>query len=493
MEEQTEQWELESGTWVRDPISEEWRLASTRAGIAVAAGVSAPDVALLTGARSNPGGSGWFPPEFRFSPQTGAPLGACVPPSDAAWVPPFGESAASRAHPPRGLKRTSIALSLAAAEDRSASSRPDRTLPPLPLLRGAYRFASHRLDAASPSLLAVEPDTGELLVLLPQSQQWAPLQKVAGPAWGQRLRNPRGWRMEIVASDGQATLYCPCDGGLAVITPSVFGLHYTIECAGHGPALGGPVVWGGEIWTPIHAKDDTVHLVRKAQRAAGRAYGVLPTQAPVPPQGFESPVFDEHHVTWLAQEGQLVLRRGPDAGLHAEWVPWPQEVEPVFEIGCPYVRADGTLWQLCRKEGDGGLTYVQMASVSPPQAASLDGAGVCTGRVCYRGMSRTDEGPWGPMDDAVPAGVVLPLLESDADGAVIGLGMDARRGVLSVLQLAHEPKRASLQVEVRGAPAVCFGGIAVKRPWLALPFVHDGHLWLHHPDLLQVPGWKLEQ
>ena len=116
-----------------------------------------------------------------------------------------------------------------------------------------------------------------------------------------------------------------------------------------------------------------------------------------------------------------------------------------------------------------------------------------TGRVCYRGTSRIDDGPWraAQAGDDASAEIVVPLLESAHDGAVVGLRMDAPHGALALLQAGNGPSRAILQVEVQGRPAVAFGAIAVKRPWLALLFVHDGHLWLHHPDLLQVPGWKL--
>jgi hypothetical protein len=491
-EEPTEQWELGSGTWLRDRASENWRLVATRAGTAVATDVPAPDVAWLIQARRNPGG-GWFPPEFKYSLQTGAPLGDPASTPDASWVPPFGESEVTRAqHPRRGLKRTPVGLALANAEGRSGSSPPDRTLPPLP--RGPYRFVSHKFDASGPVLLAIEPDAGELLVLLPESQRWVPLAKAGGPVWAHRLRNARGWRMEVIHADGQATLYCPCDTGLAVITPSVFGLNYSIECAGHGPALGGPVAWGGEIWTPVHAKGDTVHLVGKPQGAAGRVYVVLPTQAAVPAQGFEAPVFDEKHVIWPSEQGHLVLRRDAKTGMHAEWLAWPEQVKPVFAIGSAYLEDDGTFWQLCRGNRNDELAYVQMARRDgSPHAVPVDASGVCSGRVCYRGTVRSDEAPWSAMEDAASTEVVVPLLESADGGAVIGLRMDAPRGVPAMLQGGHEPKRAILQVEVPGRPAVSFGGIAVKRPWMALPFVHDGHLWLHHPELVQVPGWKLEQ
>jgi hypothetical protein len=488
VQEQIEQWELDSGTWVRDLVSEEWRLVATRAGTAVAPSLSAQDVARLLAASRDAASGGWFPPEFKYSLRTGAPLSAPVSTPGSPWLPPFGESALPDAqHPARGLKRTPVGLSLARAEDRSVSSRPDRTLPPLP--PGQYRFVADSFDAAHPTLVAVALEEGKLFVLLPDSNRWTPMEGAA--TWAHRMRNPRAWRMERVHAHGQTTLYCPCETGLAAITPSVLGLCFAVEQAGHGPALGGPVAWRGEIWTPTQAKDDTVHLVGKRHGAAGRVYMVLPTQAPMPPQGFEAPVFHEEHVTWPSDQGQLVLRLDANGAMQADWVEWPEEAEPVFAIGCPYLQDDRTFWQLCRRKDDRGFEYVQMAGAGEPaQPAPLGAATVSTGRVCYRGTSRIDDAPWSDGEDA-SAEVVLPLLESARDGAVVALRMDAPRGLPAVVQVGHQPKRATLQVELQGQPAVSFGGIAVKRPWLALPFVHDGHLWIHHPDLLQVVGWEL--
>jgi hypothetical protein len=106
---------------------------------------------------------------------------------------------------------------------------------------------------------------------------------------------------------------------------------------------------------------------------------------------------------------------------------------------------------------------------------------------------RVDGAPWRVAQAADDASteIVVPLLESAHDGAVVGLRMDAPHGVLALLHAGNEPRHAVLQVEVQGEPAVAFGTLDVKRPWLALPFVHDGHLWVHHPDLPQAVGWKL--
>jgi hypothetical protein len=161
-------------------------------------------------------------------------------------------------------------------------------------------------------------------------------------------------------------------------------------------------------------------------------------------------------------------------------------------MGCPYLSPTGTFWQLCRRDDDGGFEYVQMARAAP-EAATIDALRLCTGRICYRGTLRIDGDPWRavqPSDEASTE-IVVPLLESAHDGAVVGLRMEAPHGVLALLHAKNEPRHAVLQVEVQGRPAVPFATLEVKRPWLALLFVHHGHLWADHPDLPQALGWKL--
>lgn len=491
MEGQFEQWELASGTWLRDRVSEKWQLLGTRAGAVVDPSVPAQDVARMIEARRDPASGEWFPPDFRYSLHTGAPLAATSPPLEFSWVPPFGESALlSAERVARGLKQTPVALAVARAHERTATGKPDRTLPPLP--PGQYRFVVDRFDAACSALIAVEPERGELSVLLPESNQWMPLAGTADTNWAQRLRNRRGWRMELVHAHGHATAYCPSETGLVAITPSVFGLRYAIDHAGEGAALGGPVAWRREIWTPMLGKGDLVHLVGKPYPAVGHMHIVLPTQAPAPLHGFEAPVFDELHVIWPCDEGQIVLRLDADGEKQADWIAWPEQVKPIFAIGCPYMQHDGSFWQLCRRDDDGRSAYVRMAQASP-ETAPLDALRLCTGRVCYGGTARIDDAPWRAAQpgEAGTAEIVLPLLESTHDGAVVGLRMDARNGALALLQAGNELRRATLQVEVQGRPAVPFGTIAVKRAWLALLFVYDGHLWVYHPDLVQALGWEL--
>ena len=491
MEDQFEPWVLGSGTWHRDRRSEEWRLVATRAGAAVDPSVPTRDVARLIEARPDPDSGRWFPPEFRYSLRSGEPLPGMEPAPQWSWVPPFGEPALSGSERAAwGLRRTSVSLALAHPQERTASSRPDATLPPLPL--GQYRFVVDKFDTACPTLIAVDPEQGKLLALLPESLQWMPLEPASARSWAQRMRNPRGWRMELVQADGHATAYCPSVTGLAAITPSVFGRRYEVDYAGEGPALGGAVAWESEIWLPVHGKRSMVQLVGQPYGEPGQPPVLLQTQAPVPSHGFEAPVFNGQYVVWPCEQGQLVLQLDAGGGRQVDWFPWPQELKPIFGIGCPYMQRNGSFWQLCSRNNGAAFDFVQMALASP-ESTSLDALRLCTGRVCYRDTTRIDDGRWRRAGgDAAPGAVVVPLLESAQDGSVVGLRMEARQGVLALLHSGNEPTRAILQIEVEGQPAVSFGEIAVKKPWLAQLFVDDGHLWIHHPDLSRALGWKLE-
>jgi hypothetical protein len=196
-------------------------------------------------------------------------------------------------------------------------------------------------------------------------------------------------------------------------------------------------------------------------------------------------------VNWPCDEGQLVLRLDAHGDKQCDWIPWPEKVKPLFAMGWPYRPPTGTFWQLCRRNDDGRFEYVQMASAAP-KAAPIDALRLCMGHACYRGALRIEGDPWraAQADDASTE-IVAPLLESAHDGAVVGLRMDAPHGVLALLHARNEPLRAVLQIEVQGRQAVPFGTLDVKSPWLTQLFVHDGHLWVDHPDLPQVLGWKL--
>lgn len=493
MDEQTESWQLRSGTWYRDLKSETWRLATTPNGTVVNEKLSTQDVGRMIGARRDTSSGQWFPSDFNYSPQTGTPLHVTITCLDSPWVPPFGASALSDITRPlaRGLRQTPAPLTLARSCGRfDPASDADRTLPAL--APGQYRFLVHKFDVASPTLMAIESEHGKLLVLLPESKTWIPLELPTGGVLAEGPKNSRGWRMEVVEEAPCATLYFPTASGLAVVTPTLIGLSYAVEYFGEGLALGGPVAWAGEVWLPVLGKKGVVDLVGKPRGAAKPI--VLPTSAPVPKNGFEAPVFDPLHVIWPSEEGQLIVRLDQNGKEETDWIAWPDGLRPAFSLGCPYLSLSGSFWQLCWRGQDESLEYVQMGKLGPERAA-IDAPRLGTGHISYEKEQRIEGDPWREPEhvfDGASSEIVVPLIESELERAVVGLRIDAPQGVLALLESNKERHRAVLQLQADNRADVRFGTLSVARPWLTSLFVYDAHLWVHHPELSQALGWKLE-
>ena len=115
VDEQTESWQLRSGTWCRDLKFERWRLATAPNGTVANAKLSTEDVGRMIRAKRDLSTGQWFPSDFNFSPQTGALLRVTVTCLDSPWVPPFGATALSDITSPLargGLRQTPLRLTL---------------------------------------------------------------------------------------------------------------------------------------------------------------------------------------------------------------------------------------------------------------------------------------------------------------------------------------------------------------------------------------------
>jgi len=484
-----ESWPLRSGMWHRD-AGGRWRLAATPGGSLVHARLPEQDLGRMIGASRDLSTGQWFPSDFSYSPQTGVALQITIPSLDSPWVPPFGTaSLADLARPSgRGLRQTSAPLALVRSQGQlDPASAADQTLPSLP--PGEYRFLVLKFDVASPTLMAIELEQGFLLVLLPESKTWMPLEGPAGAMLAAGLKDCRAWRMEVVKAAHHVALYLPTVRGLAVVTPSVIGLSYSVDLVGMGCALGGPVAWAGEVWLPVLGDEGQVDLVGRP--AGSGPASVLHTSVRAPRDGFEAPVFDAQHVIWPSEEGQLVLRLGQDGNRRQEWIAWPEGLHPAFALGCPYQSLYGFFWQLCSK-GNDEFEYVEMGTLGAERVA-VDAPRLSTGHVSYRNGQRIVGDPWKEPTrgaGAASSHVVVPLIESDPARAVVGLRMDAPQGILALLA-SGEPHRAVLQLQGEDGAEVRFGALNVTRPWRATLFVYDAHLWVYHRELPQALGWRL--
>ena len=90
--EKTGEWHLGSGTWQVQDLADRNhgpQLVRTRLGHDIAPDLLPADIASLMQTRAADGAAALYPPEFHYSPVTGARL-AAPPVSGAPWVPPAG-------------------------------------------------------------------------------------------------------------------------------------------------------------------------------------------------------------------------------------------------------------------------------------------------------------------------------------------------------------------------------------------------------------------
>lgn len=498
-----ERWPLPSGVWQRDAASRRWELAATPGGQPASPAIPQADLYQLLGARSVQSqqvgalaNAPRFPPEFRFSPESGEALTAAPTPDAPAWIPPFGASPVAdplkQGGELRGLHQAASGVRLrpAPASGRAAQATDDAShslaLPP----PGRYEFCVARLGAQQDVLLAIEPERGGLFVWLALSQLWLPLEpKTPGLLADASVPVDR-WRMELLVQGDQAattTLVMPTVSGLAVVQADVLSLGYSVAYVGDGPALGAPIFWSGEAWAPIRAAETGLSLVN----ASG---GVVPLASPAAIESFAPPVCDSRQIVWPCEQGQLVVRKGSGGEPEVSWVEWPAGVKPRFEFGSPYLSRSGSFWQMAWDDAAGAYVYVQMGRPQP-EVHGVGSPRFGTGSLSYLQGQRIKGDPWLDPEHAVEANsdeVVLPLLESARQAAVLGLVVESTSGVTALLE-SKDRQRAELQFQADNSPDLRFFTLLVARPWRARVFVYDQRLWIYHPDLPYAYGWDLEK
>jgi len=495
LEEGTESWPLRSGLWNRDIKSGTWLFKGTEVGGTISNALTEQDAARLIGARFDKNKFRWLPPEFAFSPDDGLALPDSAKACAQSWVPPYGSTAiVDLARPAsKGLKQTGWSLRL---ESKSGGGHFDPAVDPqfiLPALPpGRYNFLSDRLDVIAGVLIAIDAEKGEIQVLLPETGKWTALNHKSGGILAEYSGSLTGWRMELVRTAEGADLYVPTVSGLAIITPKVLSLTYSVRYVGDSRALGGPVAWAGEVWLPVLGSSGKVNLIGQPNNMAKAI--VLDTSAPVPVKGFEAPVFDNRYVIWPCEEGQLIVRLNQDGKEETEWIDWPAGTLPRFNLGSAFLSSTGIFWQACWNENAGRIEYVQMGK-KDPERVEVDAPRLGTGYISYKKDQRIKGDPWRDpenVNDGASADAVIPIIETTQDRASVSLKVSAPNGVLELLESSRERHRAVLQIQADNSADVLFGILIVSQPWLTTAFIHDSRLWIYHHDAARVMGWALE-
>ena len=119
---------------------------------------------------------------------------------------------------------------------------------------------------------------------------------------------------------------------------------------------------------------------------------------------------------------------------------------------------------------------------------------LCTGRYSYKMATRLKGDPWLDHDDTdhtASNDVVIPILESAVNDAVLSLVIEAENGVTALLE-STDNLRAVVQLHSNARTGMRFMTFIAPLPWLARPFVFDGHLWIYHSDDALIVGTALE-
>lgn len=488
-----ERWPLTSGLWVRAGDGPGYRLAETAAGEAVPADLNPLDLARLTGARLDRVTAAVFPPEFAYSPASGASLPAALGPSAQNWVPPHGQRNVSGGERPgvRGLRATPQSLQVTALQ-RAEGGDGDATLPLPPA--GNYEFLVSRYGTPGGELVALDPVAGALYLWLSESGQWLALSHVGGGFLAETSLKREDWRCEIAGQGEDSRIFVPTAAGLACLRPRALALSFEVTYIGNGEVVGAPLAWGGAIWAPQRKADGGLVLQAAELSGAPGAVIEISTDSPlVGVGGFAPPAANERQLIWPGDAGQLALSRTPDGGLQAQWLPWPGGVAPAFEFGCPFMPPSGGFWQLCWDAGSDTYIYLQLGRAQAERYEAL-APRFTTGRLNYRFGTRMKLPPWQEPehgDDGAAGTVVLPLLESAVDAATIGVEI-AVTGGLDALLDSRERMHATLLVQADNHADLRLLRFVTTQPWTGRAFIYDGLLWFYHPEWSRIEGWRLE-
>lgn len=481
-------WPLASGRWQAPPApGADYALVTTALGHACA--LSAADLRAAFGIAQ---GEVLYPPEFLYSPDSGQPRDP-RPAAGVAWVPPNGAPAlvAERAALPfQGLRRSAALSRWDGLAGRSAQADADaRIAPPPP---GRHEFFSTRAGTSAHVLLALEPDQGRLFARMPASGRWHELAGTQGQGLAPSGLQRAAWRCELAEGASGSRLLLPTSAGLARVTVDVAALCFELDVFGELPAAGGPMRLADAVWLPLRAEDGRLRLLGVDAKGTPTLLELPAAMAPA--DDLRTPVSTAQGLVWPCASGRLQLLRSARGEVRAGFLPWPTGLTPCFDFGCPYLSDEGDLWQLCQDEATGHYVYLRLdGGEGEPARAEVDTPRTCSGRATFRAAGRDRFPPWRlaeHADDSRGSQVLLPLLESEEQGAVLGLRMPAADG-LSSLFGSDEGVSCTLLLDDPHTTEHEFATLAMRQPWRTRLFIHDGLLWAYHPELRHIDGWRL--
>jgi hypothetical protein len=448
------------------------------------------DVARLLGA-SLPGAcqcAPIYPEGFAFCPDCGnalqQPGGAA--PAQADWWGAAHDPFLPR-QLPHGLPVTRMALGDSLEQRPAAPSVGRAELSMAPPPNAHCVFAAATFGFAEQRLIALAPKRGVLQYFDPAAGLWHVLVAEDAASVLDFSASDYAWLPALHPRRGEVAIV-PTAHGLRRLFINPVNETFRTEALFDAPLASAPGALRRHIGVLFVGHTGITGLMSTQADGAEKTYHPCPG---APASGWTRPVSYDGRLYWLHPEGQLAWQPGQEP----QYLPWPAPWTPRLELAAPTQSRDGRLWQL----GHDGQAYsfLELGTATPQQEA-IDGARLGFASLLFRrGHAVVDE-PWSDAqvdDPHEDDSLVVPLLRvlndhrSQPSGIVLRLHQYTGRAedALATRVIA----RAT--VEWIGRKNVILDDIArLARPHACSAFVHDGALWLHHPDWNRIRGWRLE-
>ena len=495
-------WETTDSVWLEDESSAQFALASS-AGLGkvdwrALARNRIPDVAQLLGASVAQGCQHGpiYPEGFAFCPSCGHALRSYAA-QPAAALPPWWDASSAAMpgsqyslpkHVPHGLPITALPLARA-LETRQAEphvGQVERKMPKPPNLPCVFAAANYGF--ASQRLLALAYSRDVLQYWDPHAAVWQLLSGEQGAADLHFTASEYAWLPATGGRRGEVALV-PSRQGLFRLLINPVGESYQTEAVFEAALASAPGAVLRHI-ACLYLEGDGVGLW------SARADAISPTTWPCPPgvpaHGWSRPFSYDGKLIWLHDEGQLSWQ--PRAA--PEWLPWPRDWSPRLNFGGATQSHDGRLWLIGKDAAS--YSFLELGRENG-QMERLEGARLGFGKLVFHRGHQVKKDPWESADVDDPRHdntLVLPLLENFIPGREAPTGLVLRMepftGTVETVfdGAATAPKTF---VEWIGSRNVILDMLPnMASPSDCVPFVYDGHLWLHHPKWNDMRGWCLK-
>ena len=500
-------WQSETSDWLEDDDTGAFELVAHRglgARVAGMPSVQQRDAARWLGAAMplTCDCSAVYPPDFAFCPQCGAALQGAPESTDApVWLGPFADQALPE-HVPRGLALSACSLAARMAA-LPGVARPDLGMPAPPA--APCLFFSGCFGFARPRLLALSWRQNVLQYWNPVAGDWQIL-----AAGGDVAHSD----LNFTVSDVYALPAISPEPGAVALIPTAHGLmqlfvnplqnSYRLQ-----PVLQARLVASaGRVFSHLAClildEDGQLtlwsrSLLVSADEAASADEGnedsadqYWPACAPAScTGGWSRPIAYQGKLIWLHADGHLLWQPGSAP----KWLPWPEGWQPRHAYAAPMQSRDGRLWQLGLSPQ--GYEFIELGSATPQQEAT-DGARLGFAHIIYRLGHPLHGEPWGSFtveNENDHNAMVWPLLAChDSNRRLQGvLAVRLPDYVGTVEQLFLNRSGVDSKIEWLGESHRELERLQLARPWELTVVLHDGCLWMQHPDWNRMRGWRLPE